>query len=75
MIEDLNNAPEGAVIILHACAHNPTGIDPSKEQWMKMTEVVKEKKLFPFLNCAYQGFASGCLDTDAWTVRYSFYIL
>jgi len=70
MIEDLKNAPEGAVIILHACAHNPTGIDPSKEQWMKIAEVVKEKKLFPFFDCAYQGFASGCLDTDAWTVRY-----
>jgi len=70
MIEDLNNAPEGAVIILHACAHNPTGIDPSKEQWGQIADLIKTKNLFPFFDCAYQGFASGCLDTDAWTVRF-----
>jgi aspartate aminotransferase len=70
MMEDLQNAPEGSVIILHACAHNPTGVDASREQWMKIAEVIKEKKLFPFFDSAYQGFASGCLETDAWTVRY-----
>ncbi|TRY61538.1 hypothetical protein TCAL_04172 [Tigriopus californicus] len=70
MIEDLQNAPEGAVIILHACAHNPTGIDPSQEQWGKIADVMQEKKLFPFFDCAYQGFASGDLDQDAWAVRF-----
>lgn len=70
MLEDLRNAPAGAVVILHAVAHNPTGVDPSKEQWAKIADVVGDKKLFPFFDCAYQGFASGDLDADAWTVRY-----
>jgi len=70
MMEDLSGAPEGAVVILHACAHNPTGIDPSKEQWAQIADLIRSKKLFPFFDCAYQGFASGCLDTDAWAVRF-----
>lgn len=70
LLEDLRNAPEGAVIILHACAHNPTGCDPTQEQWAQIAEVVKEKKLFPFFDSAYQGFASGDLDKDAWAVRF-----
>lgn len=41
MIEDLKAAPENSVIILHACAHNPTGYDPTQEQWKKIAEVVK----------------------------------
>ncbi|KAJ8951848.1 hypothetical protein NQ318_019823 [Aromia moschata] len=69
-LEDLRNAPEGAVIILHACAHNPTGCDPTEEQWRQIAEVVKERKLFPFFDSAYQGFASGDLIKDAATVRY-----
>ncbi|XP_041974304.1 aspartate aminotransferase, cytoplasmic [Aricia agestis] len=70
MIEDLSNAPENAVIILHACAHNPTGIDPTREQWIKIADVMEQRKLFPFFDSAYQGFASGDLDNDAWAVRY-----
>lgn len=70
MIEDLKNAPENSVIILHACAHNPTGIDPTHEQWEKIADVMEERKLFPFFDSAYQGFASGDLDRDAWAVRY-----
>jgi len=70
MLEDLSAAPEGAVIILHACAHNPTGIDPTHEQWIRIADLMEEKKLFPFFDCAYQGFASGNLETDAWSVRY-----
>merc|ERR1719175_427207 len=70
MMEDLEGAPMHSVIILHACAHNPTGVDPTKEQWAKIAELIKRKNLFPFFDCAYQGFASGCLDTDAWSVRY-----
>ena len=70
MMQDLEGAPMNAVIILHACAHNPTGVDPTKEQWGKIAELMKRKKLFPFFDCAYQGFASGCLDTDAWSVRH-----
>ena len=70
MMADLEAAPERAVIILHACAHNPTGVDPTKEQWAAIAEVMRRRNLFPFFDCAYQGFASGCLDTDAWSVRY-----
>ncbi len=69
MIEDLKAAPERSVVILHACAHNPTGIDPTKEQWNIIADVIAERKLFPFFDCAYQGFASGDLDKDAWSVR------
>jgi len=70
MMEDLENAPENSVVILHAVAHNPTGIDPTQDQWAKIADLIEKKNLFPFLDCAYQGFASGCLDTDAWTLRY-----
>jgi len=70
MQEDLGLAPAGSIIVLHACAHNPTGVDPTKEQWKKIADLCEEKNLFPFFDCAYQGFASGCLDTDAWAVRY-----
>ncbi|XP_063236773.1 aspartate aminotransferase, cytoplasmic isoform X2 [Bacillus rossius redtenbacheri] len=70
LLEDLRAAPENAVVILHACAHNPTGCDPSREQWEQIADVMKEKKLFPFFDSAYQGFASGDLDKDAWAVRY-----
>lgn len=70
MVEDLKAAPEGAVIILHACAHNPTGIDPTQKQWEEIANIMEERKLFPLIDIAYQGFASGDLDADAATVRY-----
>lgn len=41
LLEDLNNAPEGAVVILHACAHNPTGCDPTQEQWKQIADVME----------------------------------
>ncbi|XP_032691060.1 aspartate aminotransferase, cytoplasmic isoform X2 [Odontomachus brunneus] len=69
MLDDLRNAPENAVIILHACAHNPTGCDPTPEQWAKIADVIEEKRLFPLFDSAYQGFASGDLDKDAYAVR------
>ena len=70
MVEDLGQAPSGAVVILHACAHNPTGLDPTKEQWAQIAEVCRSRNLFVFFDCAYQGFASGYLDADAWAVRF-----
>lgn len=69
MCEDLKNAPNGSVVVLHGCAHNPTGLDPTKKQWEILAEIFAEKKLFPFFDCAYQGFASGDLDVDAYSVR------
>jgi aspartate aminotransferase len=69
MLEDLRNAPERSVVLLHMCAHNPTGMDPTLDQWKQIAAVVREKRLFPFFDCAYQGFASGDLDKDAASVR------
>lgn len=70
MKEDLKNAPEGAIVLLHACAHNPTGVDPTQQQWKELSDVVAEKKLFPFFDMAYQGFASGSTTRDAFAVRH-----
>ncbi|GMT05139.1 hypothetical protein PENTCL1PPCAC_27313, partial [Pristionchus entomophagus] len=70
LVKDLEAAPERAVIILHGCAHNPTGMDPTQDQWKKICEVVKIKNLFTFFDIAYQGFASGDADADAWAIRY-----
>lgn len=69
-LEDLRAAPKDSVIILHACAHNPTGCDPTHEQWAQIADVIQEKQLFPFFDSAYQGFASGDPVKDAWAVRY-----
>lgn len=69
-LEDLKNAPELSVIILHSCAHNPTGCDPTTLQWAEIAQVMKEKKLFAFFDSAYQGFASGDLLKDAAAVRF-----
>ncbi|KAK2144080.1 hypothetical protein LSH36_788g03001 [Paralvinella palmiformis] len=66
---DLESAPPKSVIVLHACAHNPTGVDPTHEQWEQLAEIMKRKQLFPLFDCAYQGFATGDLDNDAWPVR------
>lgn len=70
MLDDLRAAPEGSAVVLHACAHNPTGIDPTKEQWAQIADLMEQRKLFPFFDCAYQGFATGDLDNDAYAVRY-----
>ncbi len=64
------DAQPNDVIILHACAHNPTGLDPSRAQWKEIAKICEEKRLFVVFDCAYQGFASGNLDDDAWAVRY-----
>ncbi|KAF2882696.1 hypothetical protein ILUMI_23481 [Ignelater luminosus] len=69
-LEDLRKAPENSIIILHACAHNPTGCDPTQDQWKQIADVMQERKLFPFFDSAYQGFASGDLEKDSWAVRY-----
>ncbi|KAI5304985.1 hypothetical protein KEM56_005550 [Ascosphaera pollenicola] len=60
---------KGDIILLHACAHNPTGIEPNRDQWQTIADICKRKGLFPFFDIAYQGFASGDLDRDAWAIR------
>eukprot|EP00092_Neocalanus_flemingeri_P007336 GFUD01007922.1.p1 GENE.GFUD01007922.1~~GFUD01007922.1.p1 ORF type:complete len:424 (-),score=123.65 GFUD01007922.1:277-1548(-) len=66
---DISAIPEGSVILLHACAHNPTGVDPTPEQWKEMSAVIKARKLLPYFDMAYQGFASGDVDRDAFALR------
>ncbi|ERT00853.1 hypothetical protein HMPREF1624_02086 [Sporothrix schenckii ATCC 58251] len=63
-------APAHSVILLHACAHNPTGVDPTEAQWKELATVIKSRGHLPFFDCAYQGFASGDLARDASAVRY-----
>ncbi|KRY31156.1 Aspartate aminotransferase, mitochondrial, partial [Trichinella spiralis] len=69
MLDDMKRMPCGSIVLLHACAHNPTGVDPSPEQWQKISNIVKEKELFPLFDMAYQGFATGDIDRDAFAVR------
>lgn len=64
----LQKIPEKSVILLHACAHNPTGVDPSLEQWCELSQLIKKKNLFPYFDMAYQGFASGDTNRDAQAV-------
>lgn len=68
MLAALKAAPEQTIVVLHACCHNPTGVDPTPEQWKQIAEVVKARKLVPFLDIAYQGFGED-LDQDASVVR------
>ena len=68
LLEDLNALPNGSIIVLHACCHNPTGVDLSPADWKNVLEVVKTKGHVPFLDMAYQGFGDG-IDEDAAAVR------
>ncbi|KAM5437777.1 Aspartate aminotransferase, cytoplasmic [Microsporum ferrugineum] len=70
MLKAIRAAPSGSVILLHPCAHNPTGVDPTQHQWKQIATVIRERNHFPFFDCAYQGFASGDLTRDSWAVRY-----
>jgi len=70
LLEDLETAPDGSIILLHACAHNPTGCDPSNAQWEKIAKVLLRKHHVCFFDSAYQGFASGDSEKDAWALRY-----
>ena len=68
--ETLSNIPDGSTVLLHVCAHNPTGTDLSAEQWKEVAQIMKTKHHIPFFDSAYQGFASGDPESDAWPVRY-----
>jgi aspartate/tyrosine/aromatic aminotransferase len=69
MLAALRTAPAGDVVLLHACCHNPSGLDPSMDDWRAITEVIVERGLVPFIDMAYQGFADD-LDSDAFAVRH-----
>ena len=64
----LEAMPAGAIVLLHACCHNPTGVDPSPAPWAVILEIVRKRGLIPFLDIAYQGFADG-IDADGVVVR------
>lgn len=68
MLDDLSALPNGSIVVLHACCHNPTGVDLTPADWNKVLEVVKAKGHVPFLDMAYQGFGDG-IDEDAAAVR------
>ncbi|MEH0690564.1 aspartate/tyrosine/aromatic aminotransferase [Vibrio cholerae] len=68
MLADLDNASAGDVVLLHGCCHNPTGIDPTLEEWETLAKLVAEKQLLPLFDFAYQGFAKG-VEEDAEGLR------
>ena len=69
MLQDLKNAKNHSFALFHVCAHNPTGVDPTNEQWLNILDVVKTKKIFCGFDSAYQGFASGDLERDAYSLQ------
>jgi aspartate aminotransferase len=70
MLSTLRQAPQQSIVLLHACAHNPTGVDPTEDQWKDIAQVIYGNSLIPFFDCAYQGFASGSLSRDNFAIRH-----
>ena len=68
MLAALNGLASGSVVVLHACCHNPTGVDPTPAQWPRIIEIVRARGLIPFVDLAYQGFGDG-IDADGAVVR------
>lgn len=68
MLQALEQLPAQSIVVLHACCHNPTGIDPTLEQWQQIADALVAKQHIPFIDIAYQGFGSG-LEADATVVR------
>jgi aromatic-amino-acid transaminase len=71
MTAALEAAPDGSVIVLHACCHNPTGADLTNEQWSRVIEIVRARGQIPFLDLAYQGFADGIAADGAIVGRFA----
>ena len=69
MLEGLNKLPAGSIVVLHACCHNPTGVDLTPDQWAEVIKVAVARDLVPFLDIAYQGFGDG-IDADGVAVRW-----
>lgn len=68
MLQDLEQLPAKAVVLLHPCCHNPTGADLTPDEWDQVIAVLKQRDLIPFLDIAYQGFGQG-LEQDAYAIR------
>ncbi|OON62029.1 aromatic amino acid aminotransferase [Massilia sp. KIM] len=71
MLAALKDMPQGSVVVLHACCHNPTGADLSQDEWTQVIEVVRANGLVPFLDMAYQGFANGIAEDGAVVRRFA----
>lgn len=69
MLKTLSLARPNSIVLLHVCAHNPTGVDPTEEQWRGIAKVMKERNLLPFFDSAYQGYASGDLEKDVTSLK------
>ena len=71
MLKSIEEMPAGSCIVLQPCCHNPTGFDPSFEQWKEIASLIKEREILPFFDCAYHGFGDG-LDEDLRVVNHFF---
>lgn len=69
MLDTLSRVPSGDLVLLHACCHNPSGLDPSEDEWRAIADIIVERELVPFIDMAYQGFADS-LAADAFAVRH-----
>jgi aromatic-amino-acid transaminase len=68
MLATLRTLPERSIVLLHACCHNPTGVDLSADQWAALIPLIRDRGLLPYVDIAYQGFGDG-IDADAFAVR------
>ncbi|WP_225721844.1 amino acid aminotransferase [Candidatus Vallotiella sp. (ex Adelges kitamiensis)] len=68
MLDALHAIPNRHIVLLHACCHNPTGVDLDRNQWREVISLIEKKELLPFVDMAYQGFGTD-LDDDAFAVR------
>ncbi len=68
MLDALRRLPEQSIVLLHACCHNPTGVDLTAAQWAELIPVIRQRQLVPYVDIAYQGFGDG-IDADAFAVR------
>ena len=68
MLQDLEQLPAKAIVLLHPCCHNPTGADLTPDEWDQVIAILKQRDLIPFLDIAYQGFGQG-LEQDAYAIR------
>eukprot|EP00316_Scyphosphaera_apsteinii_P011606 CAMPEP_0119302312 /NCGR_PEP_ID=MMETSP1333-20130426/3927_1 /TAXON_ID=418940 /ORGANISM="Scyphosphaera apsteinii, Strain RCC1455" /LENGTH=422 /DNA_ID=CAMNT_0007304625 /DNA_START=32 /DNA_END=1300 /DNA_ORIENTATION=- len=69
MLTDISTAPDGSVFVVHACAHNPTGVDPTTEEWVEISDALLRGGHHVLVDMAYQGFASGDSQRDAGALR------
>lgn len=69
MLADIEDLPTNSIIFLHSCGH-PTGVDPTKEEWIKITEMFKIKGHYPYVNVEFQGLISGDMAQDTFPLRY-----